>query len=47
MSCLSFTRSLPQKTVSKLGGSTITTTTEKLEIDPPVPANLFDKPARK
>ncbi|HEU4418204.1 MAG TPA: S41 family peptidase [Planctomycetota bacterium] len=38
---------LPQRTVSKLGGSTITTTTEKLELDPPVPANMFEKPARR
>jgi carboxyl-terminal processing protease len=38
---------LPQKTVSKIGGSTVTTTTEKLELDLLVPANLFEKPARR
>ncbi|HZN39544.1 MAG TPA: S41 family peptidase [Planctomycetota bacterium] len=38
---------LPQKTVSKIGGSKVTTTTEKLELDLTVPANLFGKPARR
>lgn len=38
---------LPQRTVTKVGGLTVTTTTEKLELDPPVPASLFGKPARR
>jgi hypothetical protein len=37
---------LPQRTVSKIGGSTVTSTTEKLELDLPVAASLFEKPAK-
>jgi hypothetical protein len=38
---------LPRRTVSKVGGSKVTTTTEKLELDPQVPPGLFEKPARR
>ncbi|MEO6595527.1 MAG: S41 family peptidase [Planctomycetota bacterium] len=37
---------LPKRTVSKVGGVTVTTVTESVEIDVPIEAGLFDMPAK-